>query len=218
MPPARSWPPCRAALRRGSAYLAARKCVVEWDNVRKLRNFPLLRSPRNLCKLLSVKHVWLLSLISVSAVTLPASAEAPRKIAVASIVVQQAAAALVAERAQPIRSDRTPEQSELPLTLSAETQAALAELGASPAGAESGQRRSEASRKSCSLGESCSYSSLLGSLVITRDLQIPGAPTMAVRLIPTARALSGETSPVVLRPRVAGAGSSWYGVDVAARF
>lgn len=166
-----------------------------------------------------VKAVSLLAVLGVATVTLPASAEAPRKIAVASIVVQQTTAALIEQKSEPV-SDRTAGDGELPLQLDAETQAALAELGASSvaAAAESGERRAAAPRRSCALGESCSYRALLGSLVITRDLQIPGAPTMAVRLIPTSGALSGKTSPVVLRPRVAGAGSSWYGVDVAARF
>jgi hypothetical protein len=61
------------------------------------------------------------------------------------------------------------------------------------------------------------YKAVLDDLVITRDLQIPGAPTMALRLIPTSSALvGGEVSPIVLTPRVVG--SSWYGLDVAARF
>lgn len=62
---------------------------------------------------------------------------------------------------------------------------------------------------------------LLADLVITRDLAIPGAPGMAVRLIPTRSALAGgETSVVVFKPRVIGTivGTSWYGLDVAARF
>ncbi|HEY6556635.1 MAG TPA: hypothetical protein VI072_05155 [Polyangiaceae bacterium] len=61
------------------------------------------------------------------------------------------------------------------------------------------------------------YKAMLDDLVITRDLRIPGAPTMALRLIPTSTALvGGEVSPIVLTPRVVG--SSWYGLDVAARF
>lgn len=61
------------------------------------------------------------------------------------------------------------------------------------------------------------YHAVLGSLAIAKDLQIPGA-VMSVRLLPTSRALSGETStPIVLRPRVPG-GGGWYGVDIAARF
>ena len=63
-----------------------------------------------------------------------------------------------------------------------------------------------------------SYRAILGSLAIARDLQIPGAPAMAVRLLPTSHALAGESSsPIVLRPRVPG-GGGWYGVDIAARF
>ena len=71
--------------------------------------------------------------------------------------------------------------------------------------------------KSCAPASSCGYRALLGELVITRDLEIPGAPGMAVRLIPTRSAIAGETaSPVVFKPRVVG--SDWYGLDVAARF
>ena len=71
--------------------------------------------------------------------------------------------------------------------------------------------------KSCTPATSCGYRALLGELVITRDLVIPGAPSMAVRLIPTRSAIAGETaSPVVFKPRVVG--SDWYGLDVAARF
>jgi hypothetical protein len=63
------------------------------------------------------------------------------------------------------------------------------------------------------------YKAILDDLIITRDLQIPGAPTMAVRLIPGTQALRGSddpVSPIVFTPRVVG--SSWYGLDVAARF
>jgi hypothetical protein len=60
------------------------------------------------------------------------------------------------------------------------------------------------------------YRDVLSSLAIAKDLQIPGAPVMALRLLPTSRALSGDDStPIVLRPRVKGGG---YGVDIAARF
>jgi hypothetical protein len=60
-----------------------------------------------------------------------------------------------------------------------------------------------------------SYRAVLGSLAIARDLQIPGAPVMSVRLLPTSSALAGETTtPIVVRPRVDGG----YGVNIAARF
>jgi hypothetical protein len=62
-----------------------------------------------------------------------------------------------------------------------------------------------------------SYSRLLGALVITRDLRLPGAPFMAFRLIPTRRALGGDLAvPIVLRPRLIA--TSWYGVDALVRF
>ncbi len=62
-----------------------------------------------------------------------------------------------------------------------------------------------------------SYSRLLGALIITRDLTLPGAPFMALRLIPTRRALGGENAvPIVVRPRLIA--TSWYGVDALVRF
>lgn len=70
--------------------------------------------------------------------------------------------------------------------------------------------------KSCSIGSSCSYHKMLAYLVITRDFQVPGAPDMAVRLLPTSSALAGDShSRIVVRPRLE---NSCYGVDVAARF
>jgi hypothetical protein len=61
------------------------------------------------------------------------------------------------------------------------------------------------------------YRTLLGALVITRDLPLPGTSFLAFRLIPTRRALGGEIEvPIVLRPRVIA--TSWYGVDALVRF
>jgi hypothetical protein len=60
------------------------------------------------------------------------------------------------------------------------------------------------------------YKGLLSKFVVTRDLQIPGAPVMALRLIPLRNSAAPGSSPIVLTPRVVG--SSWYGLDVAARF
>ncbi len=74
--------------------------------------------------------------------------------------------------------------------------------------------QSDASEPSAAPG--FGYRSLLGALFIARDLQIPGAEGMGLRLIPTRTALSGESAPVVLRPRLVGSG--WVGMDVAARF
>lgn len=83
---------------------------------------------------------------------------------------------------------------------------------------ESRSRR-KASPRRCLAATSCSYKSLLGELVITRDLEIPGAEGMAVRLFPTSSALAGDDSraKIVLRPRVEGSGSA-YGLHLAARF
>jgi hypothetical protein len=57
------------------------------------------------------------------------------------------------------------------------------------------------------------YDGILRSLVIARDL---GNETVGLRLIPTSTALAGESSAVVFRPRVMG--TTWVGMDVAARF
>lgn len=63
--------------------------------------------------------------------------------------------------------------------------------------------------------EGCGYKALLGHLVITRDLELPGSSGVAVRLLPTSHALAGDShSRFVVRPRVQGA----YGVHLAARF
>jgi hypothetical protein len=62
-----------------------------------------------------------------------------------------------------------------------------------------------------------SYSRALSALVVTKDLRVPGASFMALRLIPTRRALGGELQvPVVVRPRLSATGS--YGVDALVRF
>ena len=61
------------------------------------------------------------------------------------------------------------------------------------------------------------FSSVLGALVITRDLMLPGTSFLAFRLIPTRRALGGEVqAPIVLRPRLLA--TTWYGVDALMRF
>jgi hypothetical protein len=69
----------------------------------------------------------------------------------------------------------------------------------------------------CSLVTACGYHKVLSELIITRDIEVPGTQLLALRLIPTSSALAGtSTSPIVVKPRVLG--TSWYGVDVAARF
>lgn len=71
--------------------------------------------------------------------------------------------------------------------------------------------------KSCPITSSCGYQPVLAQLVITQDLAIPGAPSMALRLIPTNSALGGGSrAPIVLKPRVVG--SDWVGLDIAGRF
>lgn len=60
------------------------------------------------------------------------------------------------------------------------------------------------------------YKQILGGLVITRDLQVPGS-AVAVRVLPTASAIGGGTSaPIMVRPRVDGSGR--YGFHMVASF
>jgi hypothetical protein len=61
-----------------------------------------------------------------------------------------------------------------------------------------------------------SYRDLLGQLVVTRDLGIPGIEGIALRLIPTRAALAGSPAPVVFIPRILG--TEWYGAEIVARF
>lgn len=77
-------------------------------------------------------------------------------------------------------------------------------------------RRAPRAHSSCAILSSCGYHRVLDYLVITRDVALPGAPSVALRLLPTAHALAGESStPVVVRPTITSAG---YGFDIAARF
>jgi len=62
-----------------------------------------------------------------------------------------------------------------------------------------------------------SFRQMLGALVVTRDLRLPGAPFLGLRMIPTRRELGGDSRiPVVLKPRIIAKGG--YGLDVTARF
>ncbi len=67
-----------------------------------------------------------------------------------------------------------------------------------------------------SKGSSLSYKALLGGLVITRDLVVPGS-AVSVRVLPTSSAIGGGSSaPILLRPRVDGSGR--YGFHMVAKF
>lgn len=60
------------------------------------------------------------------------------------------------------------------------------------------------------------YKALLGELVITRDLQVPGS-AVSVRVLPTSSAIGGGSSaPIMVRPRVDGSGR--YGFHMVASF
>ena len=160
-----------------------------------------------------VRVSTLAAVIAVAVIAVPVRAErgpARTRVPIAARVVQQAAAAaLTGHIPEEVRVGEVPlalPEATLdhpPVVGRARAEPALAKRGAGP--------------KSCGLGSRCSYNALLSSLVITKDLEIPGAPGMALRLIPTKSALAGEaSSPIVLKPRVVG--TSWYGLDVAARF
>jgi hypothetical protein len=60
------------------------------------------------------------------------------------------------------------------------------------------------------------YRSVMGELVITRDIELPGLSGVGVRMIPSRSAIAGSPAPVVLIPRFVGTG--WYGAEVVASF
>jgi hypothetical protein len=60
------------------------------------------------------------------------------------------------------------------------------------------------------------YRALIGELVITRDIELPGLTGVGVRMIPSRSAVVGSPVPVVLIPRFVG--TSWYGAEVIASF
>jgi hypothetical protein len=63
-----------------------------------------------------------------------------------------------------------------------------------------------------------SYRVWFRELAGSADVPIPGAPLVALRFIPTSKRLDPEGSPILLRARVAGVGSGWSGLDIAANF
>jgi hypothetical protein len=60
------------------------------------------------------------------------------------------------------------------------------------------------------------YRALMGELVITRDIELPGLTGVGVRMIPSRSAVVGSPVAVVLIPRFVG--TSWYGAEVVASF
>jgi hypothetical protein len=173
----------------------------------------LIRAPKG-------RNVWLMvarvaaltALVAVSAVAVPAAAAgpAPSRVARASRVVQQAAAAALAESAESNRA--TPPALQVAPEGVQKEALSVAQAAAPPA-----PGRPQPPAPTCKLGEGCSYKTLLGYLVITKDLEIPGAPGVGLRLIPTRSALAGGPSvPIVLKPRVVG--TSWSGLEIAAQF
>jgi hypothetical protein len=144
----------------------------------------------------------------VMAVALPAAATGEQRVAMASVVVQRAGQGLLAVRDAGLVSDVVTQQ-----LVTAPGLTATPRVATTPAPAASDDMGPRPGKAKPLLD----YKAILGGLVITRDLHIPGAPTMAVRLIPSSTSITGEdSSPIVFTPRVVG--SSWYGLDVAARF
>jgi hypothetical protein len=64
--------------------------------------------------------------------------------------------------------------------------------------------------------EAVNYRALLGELVVTKDIEIPGLTGVGFRMIPSRSAVAGSPVPVVLIPRFVG--TSWYGAEVVASF
>ena len=60
------------------------------------------------------------------------------------------------------------------------------------------------------------YRAIMGELLVTRDIEIPGLTGIGVRMIPSRSAIVGSPVPVVLIPRFVGTG--WYGAEVVASF
>jgi hypothetical protein len=130
----------------------------------------------------------------------------------ARAMLQAVSRAAAAEAWQPSRADRavvrlSPES--LSLQLAAEPVPASGELSNVPA-------QPKPAAKSSGVKGLPAYKTILSSLVITRDLSIPGTDSVGVRLIPTSNALAGESAAIVFRPRLIG--TSWVGMDIAARF
>jgi hypothetical protein len=153
---------------------------------------------------------------AVSAIAVPAAAAGPDSVRVAraSAVVQQAGADALAGAT---KAKASPEASPAATAEEAVQKSALSVVTASSQVEAQASERPEPPRPTCRLGEGCSYRTLLGYLVITKDLEIPGAPVMALRLIPTHSSLAGgATAPIVLKPRVVG--TSWSGLEIAAKF
>jgi hypothetical protein len=149
-----------------------------------------------------------------STIAVPAAAAGPDSVRVAraSVVVQQAGADALAGTT---KAKASPAASPVALAEDAVQKSAMTVAKASPA--TDASERPEPPRPTCRVGEGCSYRTLLGYLVITKDLEIPGAPVMALRLIPTHSSLAGgATSPIVLKPRVVG--TAWSGLEIAAKF
>jgi hypothetical protein len=157
-------------------------------------------------------------LLAAGAASVPAIAEPTQfaghaRIALATTVVQAAAAAALSGRTE------TGEKAELSLmleepALGAEA-LAVAQVAADGA-VEKSREAAPSAPKTCEIGSSCGTRALLGYLVITKDLELPGAPGVALRLLPTKNAVAGKTSAIAFTPRVLG--TSWYGLDVAAHF
>lgn len=106
---------------------------------------------------------------------------------------------------EPVESYGRAELSELPETLKLPSHTVTTPSAEAP-------RPTKAKRKAAAPN----YKAILGELVITRDLQVPGS-AVSVRVLPTSSAIGGGTSaPIMVRPRVDGSGR--YGFHMVASF
>jgi len=101
---------------------------------------------------------------------------------------------------------------ELPATLKVPTHV-LASVGSGDATVQRAKKKKSASQ--CN-ANGCGYKALLTGLPLARDIE--ASPSVAVRVLPTAHALSGSDAaqPILVRPRVDGSGN--MGVHLRAKF
>jgi hypothetical protein len=106
-----------------------------------------------------------------------------------------------------------PGVAELPATLKV-PQRVLATVVAHDAVAPRGKKK-KSSPSQCG-PNGCGYKALLSDMPLGRDIQ--ATPSVAVRVLPTDHALSGDDAaqPILVRPRVDGSGQ--YGVHLRAKF
>lgn len=140
------------------------------------------------------------------------------RIALASIVVQRTGSGLL-NGASGVASELVTPAAAAPqgLGLTPASEALVEELSTSVSVGPAIAPNTSMERRAAKAKSRVDYKAFFGRFGITRDLQIPGAPTLAVRLLPASLTQHASTgSPIVVTPRLVG--SDWYGLDVAAHF